>query len=267
MERLRTLIEQNAEIAVNQRAAVGTYVMGLRSPKIAAEARPGQFVMIRVGEFMDPLLRRPFSLCRVQDDLVFVLYRVVGRGTRILSNAREGEALSVLGPLGNGFEGFNNKSPSILVAGGVGIAPLLFLAESLEPKPYAFLAGFGSAEEMLGPADLGIQGMEIAFATDDGSAGHHGLVTELLEHQLRELTGTPGVVCSCGPFPMLKAVAAITRERNIPCQVSLEAAMACGLGACQGCAMKAAAGQDRAYWHVCQNGPVFDATDVDWGAL
>ncbi len=267
MKGLRTVIEQDAEIAVNQRAAAGTYLMGVRSPEIAAEARPGQFVMIRMGQGMDPLLRRPFSICGVRDDLVFVLYRVVGRGTQILSDAREGDALAVLGPLGTGFRWFDKACPPVLVAGGMGVAPLLFLADSVAAGPSAFFVGFGSADQVVRPDALGVQGMGISIATDDGSAGHHGLVTELLENHLTGLTGNPGIVFACGPVPMLKAVAAITRKRGIPCQVSLEAAMACGLGACQGCAVRASSGQGRAYWHVCQDGPVFDATGVDWGVL
>ncbi|MFO7600890.1 MAG: dihydroorotate dehydrogenase electron transfer subunit [Candidatus Desulfacyla sp.] len=261
------MIEQDTEIVFNKRVAAGACLIGLRSPEIAAEAGPGQFVMVRVGRDMDPLLRRPFSICGVLDDLVLVLYRVVGRGTRILSDAREGELLQVLGPLGKGFVPPKAGRHAILAAGGMGLAPLLFLSRAMAPETYTFFAGFGSADQVVGADELGFSGMEMRISTDDGSAGHHGLVTELLEKGPAGLSGDGGMVFSCGPLPMLKAVAAITHERAVPCQVSLEAAMACGLGACQGCAVKAAPGKDRAYWHVCQDGPVFDATDVDWGAL
>ncbi len=267
MEGLRIVIEQDAEIVFNKRVAVGAFLMGLRSPEIAAEARPGQFVMIRVGQDMDPLLRRPFSICGVHDDLVLVLYKVVGRGTRIMSDTGEGELLKVLGPLGKGFVRPSAGQHAILAAGGMGIAPLMFLARSMAPESYTFFAGFGSADQIVRADEPGLSGIKMSIATDDGSAGHHGLVTELLEKGPASLSGDCRMVFSCGPRPMLKAVAAITHERAIPCQVSLEAAMACGLGACQGCAVKAAPGQDRAYWHVCQDGPVFDATDLDWGAL
>jgi dihydroorotate dehydrogenase electron transfer subunit len=170
-----------------------------------------------------------------------------------MSDTEEDESWAVLGPLGNGFRWLHKELPAILVAGGMGIAPLLFLAGSMAPVRYSFLAGFGSADQIIGADQVGLTGMEISIATDNGSAGHHGLVTELLEESLAGLNGEQGMVLACGPLPMLKAVAAITRERNIPCQVSLEAAMA--------------SEQDRAYWHVCQDGPVFDATDLDWGAL
>jgi len=261
------VIEQDTEIVFNKRVAAGACLIGLRSPEIAAEAGPGQFVMVRVGRDMDPLLRRPFSICGVVDDLVLVLYRVVGRGTRILSDAREGELLQVLGPLGKGFVPPKAGRHAILAAGGMGLAPLLFLSRTMAPETYTFFAGFGSADQIVWPDELGFSGMEMRISTDDGSAGHHGLVTELLEKGPAGLSGGGGMVFSCGPLPMLKAVAAITHERAVPCQVSLEAAMACGLGACQGCAVKAVPGKDRAYWHVCQDGPVFFATDVDWGAL
>ncbi len=267
MEGLLIVIEQDAEIVFNKPVAVGTFLMGVRSPEIAAEARPGQFVMIRVGPGMDPLLRRPFSICGVQDELFFILYRVVGRGTRIMSDTEKGKLLAVLGPLGRGFELPHNGERPLLVAGGMGIAPLLFMAGSTASERYTFLAGFGSVDQIVGADEVGLPGMEISMATDDGSAGHHGRVTQLLEKRLAGLKGNSGMVFACGPMPMLRVVASMTLERNIPCQVSLEAAMACGLGACQGCAVKAASGEDRAYYHVCQDGPVFDVTALDWGAL
>lgn len=260
------MIEQDAKIVFNKRVAADAFLLGLQLPEVARTARPGQFVMIRVGGGIDPLLRRPFSICGVRDDLVHVLYSVVGRGTRILSQMREGESMAVLGPLGKGFHLPALDRQPILTAGGMGMAPLLFLAASLSPGQYAFLAGFGSADQVVRPDQVDLSGTAVAIATDDGSAGHHGLVTQLLEASLTGLNNK-GIVFACGPLPMLKAVAAITQDRDVPCQVSLETGMACGLGACQGCAVKAGARQDRVYLHVCQDGPVFDRTDVDWEAL
>jgi len=266
-EGLRIVWDQDTEIVWNRRVADGTYFMALRSPEISAAARAGQFVMIRTGEAMDPLLRRPFSICGSEDGLVQFLYRVVGRGTRLLSDRREGESLAVLGPLGRGFEIPGKDQRSILTAGGMGIAPLLFLARCLASERTSFLVGFGSAGQVIRAEPTGPLNIPIGMATDDGSAGHHGLVTDLLEDALDRRDGERATVFACGPLPMLKAVAAITRARRVPCQVSLEAAMACGLGACQGCAVKAAAGQGRTYWHVCQDGPVFDAIHLDWEAM
>ncbi len=263
------MIEQDIEIVFNKRVAVDTFFMGLRSPQIAAEARPGQFVMIKVGQGMDPLLRRPFSICGVrEDDLVLILYRVVGRGTTIMCDAREGESLSVLGPLGRGFEMSQRGDKPILVAGGMGIAPLIFLTSITEPGSFAFLAGFGSAKEIVATDEIGFSEIDLSISTDDGSAGHRGFVTELLENRLAGLNGNINpLVFACGPLPMLKEVAAITRERGLQGQVSLEASMACGLGACQGCAIRRSSEQSIAYYHVCQDGPVCDVNALDWGAL
>ncbi|MCJ7686647.1 MAG: dihydroorotate dehydrogenase electron transfer subunit [Desulfobacteraceae bacterium] len=263
------MIEQDIEIVFNRRVAANTFFMGLRSPKIVSEARPGQFVMLKVGRGMDPLLRRPFSICGIrEDDLVLILYRVVGQGTAIMSDAMERESLSVLGPLGSGFEIPQRGEKPILVSGGMGIAPLIFLASIMEPGSFTFLAGFGSAKEIVATDEIGSSGLDLSISTDDGSSGHRGLVTELLENRLAGFNGNiKPVVFSCGPLPMLKEVAAITLYKDVPCQVSLEASMACGLGACQGCAIRRSSEQAIAYYHVCQDGPVFDVKDLDWGVL
>ena len=263
------MIEQDSEIVFNRRVAADTFFMGLRSPQIVAEAGPGQFVMLRTGRSMDPLLRRPFSICGVRkDDLVLILYRVVGRGTAMMCDAGEGESLSVLGPLGSGFEMPHKGGTPILVSGGMGIAPLIFLASNMEPGSFSFLSGFGSAKEIVAADEIGPSTLDLSISTDDGSAGHRGLATELLENRLTGLDGKINpVVFACGPLPMLKKVAAITLDKNVPCQVSLEASMACGLGACQGCAIRGSSEQNTAYFHVCQDGPVFDVNALDWGAL
>ena len=263
------MIDQVSEIVFNKRVATDTFFIGLRSPQIAAEARPGQFVMIKVGQGIDPLLRRPFSICGIrEDDLVLILYRVVGRGTTIMCDAREGESLSVLGPLGSGFEMPHKGESPILTAGGMGIAPLIFLASIMGPGSFTFLAGFGSAEEIAATDEIGLSDLDLSLSTDDGSAGHRGLVTELLEDHLAGFNGNINpVVFACGPLPMLKEVAAITLDKDVLCQVSLEASMACGLGACQGCAIRKLSEQDIAYFHVCQDGPVFDVKSLDWEAL
>jgi len=262
------LIEQDSKIVFNKRLAADTFFMGLRSPQIVAEARPGQFVMLKVGQCMNPLLRRPFSICGIQgDDLILILYRVVGRGTTIMCHRREGESLSVLGPLGNGFEMPRKGGKPLLVAGGMGIAPLIFLASILEPGSFTFLAGFGSAGEIIATDEIGFSGLDLSISTDDGSAGHRGLVTELLENHLSGFNSGRSMVFTCGPLPMLKKVAAMTLDKDVPCQVSLETSMACGLGACQGCAIRRSSEQDKTYYHVCQDGPVFEVKSLDWEML
>lgn len=261
------MIEERARIVFNREIANRTYYMGLRSPRIVAAARPGQFVMLRVTDGLEPLLRRPFSICRVERDRVFcLLYRVVGRGTAIMSRSGEGKDLSVLGPLGKGFELLPAGGRSLLVAGGIGIAPLIFLAPEIQKDNTVFLAGYRSAEDIIPMEEVGLE-QGIAIATDDGSAGHRGPVTGLLKNYVKGAGIGWASVFACGPLPMLKEVAAFSTRRHIPCQVSIETSMACGVGACQGCSVKGASGHERPYHHVCQDGPVFDANAIDWNGI
>ncbi len=262
------MLMQNSRIVFNKKVAAATFFMALKSPDIAAEALPGQFVMIRVENGLDPLLRRPFSLCGVHEDgRIFLLYRVVGKGTSLLSQRNSGESLSVLGPLGKGFRGPVNGEQALLVAGGMGMAPLVFLAEKIKASLFGFFAGFRSSSDLVPFAALEMGDVQVSIATEDGSAGHHGLVTDLLEAGLLRLSDALPKIYTCGPLPMLKAVSSIAAKKGIPCQVSLESSMACGLGACQGCAVKMKRDHGTRYEHVCQDGPVFDAVKVGWEVL
>lgn len=262
------MFEQDIEIVFNKEIARDTFLMGLRSPEMAATAEPGQFVMIRVHAGMDPLLRRPFSVCGIQDDdVLLILYRVAGKGTAIMAETPEGEWFSVLGPLGKGFKLPNPLQLPLLISGGIGIAPLLFLAQLMKSRPIQLMMGFGSASEIVAIEQILDYTVDFVIATDDGSAGHAGPVTELMEAHLRKggVERDSLSVFTCGPVTMLKKVATIVFNRNIPCQASLEAVMACGLGVCQGCAVKAAADEERSYYHVCTDGPVFSVESIDWG--
>ena len=261
------MIEQYIEIVFNKNISPGTFLMGLRSEEIVLRAMPGQFVMIRVRSGVDPLLRRPFSICGTEgDDLFLILYRVVGSGTSIMAESREGEGFSVLGPLGKGFEIPKDNQIPLLVAGGMGVAPLFFLAQAMKSRPVPFMMGFGSASEIISIDQIGDLPVEVSLATDDGTQGYAGPVTDLLQAHLRQHEPEKGPlsVFSCGPGPMLKTVAAMTVDKGISCQVSMEAVMACGLGACQGCAVKASSEEKRVYYHVCKDGPVFPAQSIDW---
>lgn len=251
------------EIVSNQPVTHDTWLMALRSAEIARAAKPGQFVMIRVKPGLDPLLRRPFSICAVKDDLFLVLYRVVGKGTSLMTQLTQGERLWVLGPLGKSFAVPEKAFTGLLVGGGIGIAPLLFLRQFHGEKKAALMMGFRSAKDIISPQRITGEDRSCVVATDDGTKGHHGPVTDLLEERLREKAGDVAVY-ACGPKPMLKRVAERTMALRIPCQVSLEAHMACGLGACQGCAVKASASSTRVYFSVCKEGPVFEAEDIDW---
>ncbi len=262
------MIELDIEVTFNKRVASDIFLMGLRSAQIVSDSMPGQFVMIRVSDATDPLLRRPFSICGVPGgDLFLILYRVVGRGTAIMSGAREGDRLSVLGPLGRGFDLSKTIGRSLLVGGGIGVAPLMFLAQTIEGRDVTFMTGYSSASEEVPMEQVCAKGTEILIATDDGSIGHKGPVTDLLESYLEGGAHGDLKVFACGPLPMLRRVAAMTLGHDVSCQVSMETAMACGLGVCQGCALKSSPGQEKTYFFVCQDGPVFQAQSLDWKEL
>ena len=196
--------------------------------------------------------------------LLEVIYRVVGEGTSLLSRVRAGERIDVMGPLGSGFRlptpGLTGDA--VIVGGGVGIPPLLFLADTLRKEhPDAavhVLLGGRSADFILCDDAFRSIGCPPQIATDDGSLGHHGLVTDLLAEAVSR--NTVGMVYTCGPTPMLKAVADLCGRAGIPCQVSFEARMACGVGACLSCVIPTSSG----YRRVCTEGPVFPADEIAW---
>ncbi len=196
--------------------------------------------MMRVRTGLDPLLRRPFSICGVSDDLFLLLYRVVGKGTSLMTELREGDRMWVLGPLGKGFAVPDKHDSCLLVGGGIGIAPLVFLDQFHREKRLTLMTGFRSARDIISTQVITGEDRGFLVATDDGTKGHHGPVTDLLEEQLRKNRGQ-ATVYACGPKPMLRKVAEMTMAMRTPCQVSLESHMACGLGACQGCAVTASA--------------------------
>ncbi|MDL2269346.1 dihydroorotate dehydrogenase electron transfer subunit [Desulfosarcina sp. OttesenSCG-928-G17] len=255
----------------NHAVAAGYHRLGLACANGFDNARPGQFVMVEVRSDHSPLLRRPFSLLGLihENDRVIgieILFKVVGQGTLILSGVREGYRLSVIGPLGNGFSVPEDCRRLILVAGGVGIPPIRFLAhfllqQSCLPDQCGIFIGGRSRPELVCIEELDRPGMMLDVSTDDGSHGHHGFVTRSLEKALEAQPAD--LICACGPMAMLKAVAGLAMGRNISCQVSLEAMMACGMGACLGCAVSPR-DKSRPYLHVCTEGPVFDARNVAW---
>jgi dihydroorotate dehydrogenase electron transfer subunit len=257
------MIDQSVDVAFNRPVSHDTWLMGLKSREMATTAQPGQFVMLRVGSGIDPLLRRPFSVAGVRGDLFTVMYRVVGKGTAVMTAAREGEKLAVLGPLGKGFNVPREGVLPVLIGGGIGVAPLFFLCQCLSARRLEFMMGFRTAKDILGPEDEAPD-HRLSLSTDDGTQGHAGFVTNLLGIYLDKNQTQSMSLFACGPRPMLYQVAEMARVRGIPCQVSLEAAMACGLGACQGCAVKAPTNETRSYYHACQDGPVFNVESIDW---
>jgi dihydroorotate dehydrogenase electron transfer subunit len=227
------------------------------------EPRPGQFAMIAAaerwggGEGERPYLARAFSIARRRVGESQFLLEDVGPGTRRLCELREGEGLWALGPLGKGFEAPTARRRAILVGGGVGIAPLAILQDALEAeaeREVTVLLGFRDGARAEGAALL--RGAQVA--TDDGSVGHRGLLTELLSKEL--YSDSRAQVYACGPAPMLEAVRAMCATRDVPAQLALEAGMACGFGACYGCAVPKRGG---GYLRVCVDGPVLDAAELE----
>jgi dihydroorotate dehydrogenase electron transfer subunit len=265
------MLQKTATITGNQHISGACYKMTLASPDIAACARPGQFVMVRPGGGLKPFLPRPFSIHRLDPDGsgFALLYRIVGDGTRLMAALSAGDTLAVVGPLGKGFQLDQPFKNIALVAGGIGVAPLVFLAETLAAKAHApvnaqvFIGG-ATADEVLCRDEFERLKMEVQVSTDDGSSGYRGFVTELLEKTI--IKNPPAMVFACGPPAMLRAVAKITAAGNIPCQVSIETLMACGIGACLGCAVKPS-NNTNGYLHACRDGPVFFTTEIDFNGL
>jgi len=247
--------------------APGYVRMGLDAPEVARTIAPGQFVYVRCSETLDPLLCRPFSVAAADpaDGTIDLIFRTVGRGTALLAAMEPGQRLELTGPLGHGFDLPPRRRTAVLVGGGVGVPPLIFLADRLAKDGVSSEAFIGAqtADLLLGIEEFERDTDKLHPATDDGSAGHHGLPTELLKDRLAR--DTECEVYACGPHELLRAVAELTAEHNVPCQVCLESQMGCGLGACLGCVIAAPAeGDGIEYVRVCTEGPVFDARRVVW---
>ncbi|MDP8254282.1 MAG: dihydroorotate dehydrogenase electron transfer subunit [Candidatus Alcyoniella australis] len=277
------MISEPLMVLSNERLAQDLCRMTLEAPQLAAQARPGQFVTVRVSDSYDPLLRRPLGIHRVLESggSVQLLYKVVGRGTELLAALIPGQRLHLLGPLGNGFSLPVELDSALLVAGGIGVAPLLFLAQRIlaRPQPPQVELFFGgrSAQDLAALEQFEDLGVKITLSTDDGSRGQRGLITELLQPRLAGIDPARAKVFACGPTPMLKRVAQLTDMAQIACEVSLERQMACGVGSCMGCvtgvhgaplareghAECSTAGPAH-YERVCLEGPVFDADKVEW---
>lgn len=260
--------QTKAKIISNKRFKDNYWHLELDSGMIAGPALPGQFVNIKVSDGITPLLRRPLSIHGAEGPRVKFFYEVLGPGTRLLSGRKPGEFLDVIGPLGNGFSlSGKGRRPgprqAILVAGGMGVAPLLFLAKKIKSSKPLVLIGARSKDTVLCSREFKALGCAVKIATDDGSLGFKGRVTEFLEEVLqRETARSAGrsAIFACGPQPMLKAVSKIACANNIDSQLSLEEHMACGIGACLGCVVATKSG----YKRVCKDGPVFSGKELTW---
>jgi len=273
----RVLIEENCLLARD------TYRVRICAPEIARRIVPGQFLMLRLPDCSDPLLGRPLALYDTVLDGegvpigLDIVYLTIGKMTRRLAGLRAGDCLEVWGPLGNGFPPTETEH-LVMVAGGIGQTPFLALAREYlglrvygEPgrqvipaKKVTLCYGTKTASYLAGVSDFEQLGVEVAVSTDDGSAGHRGLVTELTGPVVTQSALECRIVC-CGPEPMMEATARVAKELGVPCQVSLESPMACGIGVCFSCVAKI---RDESgawdYRRTCVEGPVFDAEQIEF---
>ena len=263
---MRTLTRKPAiepvEIVANDRVAEGVGLIVLHAPRTAAAVQPGQFVHLRVARGADIILRRPFSVHRATSERIEILYQILGMGTLRLAEKTVGSSMDVVGPLGHGWEAPDGVTPALLVAGGLGAAPLGMLAEQLAARGVAVAVAQGAptASRLVAHDLFARVARRVEIATDDGSAGERGFVTGPVARLLAEERFD--VVYTCGPEVMQRIVSGMASDAGVACQVSLERLMACGIGACLSCVVSTRSGLKRA----CVDGPVFAAEEVVWDA-
>ncbi len=262
-----------ATVAFNRPISTAYLHLGLTVPAFPATFRAGEFVMVRPPWVGDPFLPRAFSIYRIarQGDspaVVEILYKVLGKGTQYLARMEPSQEVEVLGPLGNAFTLPDGGARPVLVAGGIGVPPIAALATQLRNaecgmrNAEVFLGG-KTSEDILCVKDFEEAGAGVHITTEDGSLGTRGLITDLLRPFLITHHGSRFTIYTCGPPGMLVAIARLAEECAIPCQVSVEANMACGFGACMGCAIEVKA-DAKTYKLVCKDGPVFDSREIVW---
>lgn len=253
-----------APILENKEIGENIFDMTLHAPEIARVSQPGQFVEVYTGRG-EHLLPRPISICEADTDtgVLRLVYQAVGQGTRIMGGWTKGAIVKILGPLGNGFMPTNHSHVGI-VGGGIGTPPLLELSKRIRLQNPAIrisvYLGFRRKDLVILTEEFEKWGVEVLVSTDDGSQGFHGHTVGLLTH----VKAQPDIFYACGPKIMLRSLAEYAKANAIPCQVSLEERMACGLGACVGCVAKIRTPEGFTYQKVCKDGPVFNAGEVIW---
>ncbi len=262
------------------------YKMKIRTPIPYGNIDPGQFLMVRISAEPFPLLRRPFSIHSLRELRsgngcdIEILYKIVGKGTNLMASWKSGKRLDILAPLGTGFSLPFRKGTQFLIAGGIGVAGLFALGQRMKALGLQFSVFIGgkTKEHILCVDEFQRLGADVHMATEDGSLGFRGMVTDMVKSSLQSHPNPSGFF-ACGPVDMLKAIAEIAKSQSIPCQVSLESRMACGVGACLGCVIRtkrklpfksheaAPPGRDVSFKRVCKEGPIFDCKEVDWGGI
>ena len=264
------MIQQTATVMWNRQISPDCFHVGLACDQGYDASTPGQFVMLQVGQELSPLLRRPFSIAGLvgppeAPEGIELLVKVVGKGTMALSRLEAGALLDILGPLGRGFSINPDNRLIYLASGGIGVAPIRFLARTLiargvDPANCRVFLGGQSQTDLLCRDEFQSLALQVTVTTDDGSAGNQCLITDPLEVAIRDRK--PDMVYACGPHGMLACIVGIAQRTKASCQISIETMMACGLGACLGCAVDRA--DQKGYLHVCMNGPVFNVRDIQF---
>ena len=245
----------------------GIFKFSVQANEIVNSAKPGNFIEIRVNDSIEPFLRRPISIYNMdkENGILEFIFQVKGKGTEILSKRNEGELIDIVGPLGYGTFKYSDYNNIAIIGGGIGIFPLYELAKNAknDNKNVSIYLGFRKKDLVMLEKEFDNVSNNLVITTDDGTYGQKGFAIDFLKKDLEN--NKIDCIYACGPLPMLRAIRSLAMEQDIPCQISLEERMACGLGVCLGCAVKTAKSPADApeYWHVCKGGPVFQAKDVE----
>ena len=256
-----------AKLLEKEELKPGIFKFSVQADEIVNTAKPGNFIEIRVNDDIEPFLRRPISIHNMDREkgILEFIFQVKGKGTTILAKRNEGELIDIVGPLGFGAFKYSNFKNLAVIGGGIGVFPLYELAKSAknENKNVNTYLGFRNKDLVVLENEFKQVSNQLTITTDDGSYAQKGFAIDFLKKDIE--VGKIDSIYACGPLPMLRAVRELALEKNIPCQISLEERMACGLGVCLGCAVKTAKSPKDApeYWHVCKAGPVFQAKDVE----
>ena len=253
--------QEQCELLEKTQLKADIYKFKVKTENIAKESKPGQFLEIKVSTQAEPFLRRPISIFSIEENNIEFIFQVKGRGTEILSNRNIGEKLDFIDQLGNGTFDIKEYKTVAIIGGGIGIFPLYEAAKQLQGKTQInTYLGFRNKDYVTNEAEFKKVSDNLIITTDDGSYGKKGFAIDYLKKDEK-----PDIIMACGPLPMLKAIKEYAEAEEIPCQISLEERMGCGLGACLGCAVKKSNStiENPEYWHVCKAGPVFNAKNVE----
>ena len=256
-------VKVKCELVKREKLIEGIYKFSVKAPEITKEAKAGQFLEIKVSETGEPYLRRPISIFNIDGDIVEFIFQVKGRGTELLAQVQEGKLIDIMGPLGKGTFKVKEYNNVAIIGGGIGTYPLYELTKELKGKANLNVyLGFRDKSLVTCEKEFEEIGLnKLVVTTDDGSYKEKGFAIDFMKKDIEE--HKVDMIFACGPLPMLKAVRNYAIENSIPCQISLEERMGCGIGACLGCAVKVKNGEETRYGHVCKDGPVFNASDVE----